>query len=134
MSRLTYEESSLPAQARCDSTAKIEVVNVQKTVHSAHIILPVIGIVKVKEPQKKHEGCRVLTLQSSQRHRDGLEAAQIHRQPFFNAQSGWQQAIIVHGNSASSDAAGACSKTKQLFCCCQRIDISAAAPRAYKLG
>ena len=52
MSRLTYEEGSLPAQARCVSTVKIGVVKGQKTVHSAHIIFPAKDAPKVKREQK----------------------------------------------------------------------------------
>ena len=136
MSRLTYEESSLPAQARCDSTAKIEVVNGQKTVHSAHIIFPAKDAPKVKSEQKKRQRCRVLTLQSSQRHRTLAKCPKALLTPTQarTAAPEHRAGIIVHGNSASSHAAGAWSFSQQLFCCCDGKRNIIAVPRAYELG
>ena len=67
MSRLTYEEGSLTAQASYVSTVKIEVVNGQKTVHSAHIIFPAKDASKVMREQKKHDIMRHLTFLLPQR-------------------------------------------------------------------
>ena len=49
-----------------------------------------------------------------------------------NSRSG--AGIIVHGNSASSHAAGAWSFSQQLFCCCDGKRNIIAVPRAYELG
>ena len=58
---------SLPAQASCVSTVKIEVVREYLFTFNEFFMLPAIHAVKVMRDQKKHERCRVLTFPLQQR-------------------------------------------------------------------
>ena len=88
--------------------AKIEVVNGQKAVHSAHIIFPAKDAPKVKREQKKHQRCRVF---SPCRHRKDIVMVSKLRKyignPSLTSKSGWQQALVAHRNSGSAAAAKA---------------------------